>query len=109
MRHVYLFIAIISEVLATTTLKQTEGFSRAGPTAIVLAGYGLAFYLISIVVKTIPVGVVYAIWSGVGIVLVAAVGWVWRKQSLDLPALLGIGLILSGVLVIHLFSASVSH
>ncbi len=107
MHYVYLCIAIVAEVIATSTLKGTEQFSKPLPTTVVVAGYGLAFFLLSIVVKTLPVGVVYAIWSGAGIVLVAIVGYVWLKQNLDLPAIVGISLILLGVVVVNLFSKSV--
>ncbi len=109
MHYIYLCIAIVAEVIATSTLKATEQFSRPLPTIVVVVGYGLAFFLLSIVVKTLPVGVVYAIWSGAGIVLVAIVGYVWLKQNLDLAAIVGIALILLGVAVVNLFSKSVAH
>lgn len=109
MHYVYLGIAIVSETIATSTLKATDGFRRPLPTAVVAIGYGLAFFLLSIVVQSLPVGVVYAIWSGAGIVLVAIVGLFWLNQSLDLAAMLGIALILIGVIVINLFSKAVSH
>jgi small multidrug resistance pump len=109
MHYVYLAIAIVAETIATSTLKSTEGFSKPLPTAVVAVGYAIAFYLLSVVVKTMPVGIVYAIWSGVGIVLVAIVGLVWLKQSLDLPAIFGIGLILTGVIVINVLSKTVTH
>ncbi len=109
MHYIYLCIAIVAEVIATSTLKATEQFSKPLPTIVVVVGYGLAFFLLSIVVKTLPVGVVYAIWSGAGIVLVAIVGYVWLKQNLDLAAIVGIALILLGVAVVNLFSKSVPH
>ncbi len=109
MHYIYLCIAIVAEVIATSSLKATEQFSKPLPTMVVIAGYGLAFFLLSIVVKTLPVGIVYAIWSGAGIVLVAIVGLVWLKQRLDVPAMVGIAMILAGVVVINVFSSSVPH
>ena len=96
--------AILAEVIATTMLKASEGFSKPLPAAITVVGYALAFWCLSHSMKSVPVGVGYAIWSGVGIVLITAIAWVWFKQALDLPALIGMGLILAGVLVINLFS-----
>ena len=107
--YLYLGIAIVAEVVATSALKASEGFTRTGPSLIVAIGYGIAFYFLSLVLKTVPMGVAYAIWSGVGIVLIAAIGWMLMKQPLDLPALLGIGLIVAGVAVIQLFSKTVAH
>jgi small multidrug resistance pump len=107
--YLYLGIAIVAEVVATSALKASEGFTRTGPSLIVAIGYGVAFYFLSLVLKTVPMGVAYAVWSGVGIVLIAAIGWLLMKQPLDLPALLGIGLIVAGVAVIQLFSKTVAH
>lgn len=107
--YLYLGIAIVAEVVATSALKASAGFTRTGPSLIVAIGYGVAFYFLSLVLKTVPMGVAYAIWSGVGIVLIAAIGWLLMKQPLDLPALLGIGLIVAGVAVIQLFSRTVAH
>ena len=107
--YLYLGIAIVAEVVATSALKASEGFTRTGPSLVVALGYGVAFYFLSLVLKTVPMGVAYAIWSGVGIVLIAAIGWLLMKQPLDLPALLGIGLIVAGVAVIQLFSKTVAH
>lgn len=104
-----LALAIVSEVIATSVLKASEGFSRPIPTAIVLVCYGLAFYSLSLALRTIPVGIAYAIWSGVGIVMVTIIGWIVYGQKLDAPALLGVGLILVGVLVVNLFSGSAGH
>lgn len=109
MQWFYLGIAIIAEVIATSTLKSTENFTRLTPSLIVVAGYVTAFYFLTLTLKTIPVGVAYAVWSGVGIVLVALVAWLWHKQTLDLPAVIGMGLIIAGVLVMNLFSKSVAH
>lgn len=109
MAWIYLCIAIIAEVVATTALKYTEGFSRLAPSAIVVAGYGAAFFLLSKIVQVLPLAVTYAIWSGAGIALVGIVGWIWLGQKLDTAAMLGIALIILGVLVINVFSSTVSH
>ncbi len=107
--YLYLGIAIVAEVCATSALKLCEGFTRLWPSVVVVAGYAVAFGFLSLTLRTMSVGVAYAIWSGVGIVLVSAVGWFWFRQSLDAPALLGMGLIIAGVLVVNLFSKSVAH
>jgi multidrug transporter EmrE-like cation transporter len=105
----YLAAAIIGEVIATSTLKSSEGFTRVAPSVVVVLGYGVSFYFMSLALKTIPVGIVYAIWAGVGIVLVAAIAWLLHGQKLDLWALVGIGLIVAGVAVINLLSKSAAH
>lgn len=105
----FLFGAIAAEVIGTTALKATHGFTRLAPSIVVVAAYALAFYLLSRTMQTIPMSISYAVWSGVGIVLITLIGYVVYHQSLDLPALVGLGLILAGVLVIHLFSKSVAH
>lgn len=104
-----LMLAIAAEVVATTALKASEGFTRLGPSAVVVVGYGVAFYGLSLVLRTIPVGVMYAVWSGLGIVLITAVAWVLYGQRIDTAGLVGMGLILAGVLVINLFSAQAGH
>jgi len=109
MAHVYLAIAIIAEVIATSALKASEEFTKVTPSLIVLIGYGAAFYFLTLVLKTIPVGVTYAIWSGLGIVLVSIAGIFLYKQPPDLPAILGMGLIVAGVVVINVFSKTVGH
>ena len=109
MQWLYLGIAIVAEVIATSMLKTTEGFTRLTPSLMVVAGYVVAFYFLTLTLKTIPVGIAYAVWSGVGIVLVALVAWLWHKQTLDLPAIIGMTLIVAGVLVMNLFSKSVAH
>lgn len=106
---VYLGIAIVSEVIATSALKASEGFTRPWPSLIVVVGYLLAFYCLSLTLRSLPVGVVYAIWSGLGIVLVSLIAWLLFGQKLDLPAIIGMGLIIAGVLVMNLFSRSVAH
>ena len=109
MHYLFLLAAIICEVIATTALKATEGFSRLGPSVIVMIGYALAFYFLSLTLRAIPVGIAYALWSGIGIILIAAAGWILYRQALDGAAILGIGLILSGVLVIQIFSRTAGH
>jgi small multidrug resistance pump len=109
MNYVYLFAAIVSEVIATSALKAAEGFSRFWPSVIVIVGYGLAFYCLSLTMRTIPIGIAYAIWSGVGIVLIALVGLLFYRQPLDAPALIGMALILAGVLIINVFSRTAGH
>ena len=109
MNYVYLFVAIACEVVATSALKAADGFSRLWPSAIVIIGYGLAFYFLSLTVRSIPIGVAYAIWSGIGIVLIALVGWFVYRQPLDLPAIMGMALILAGVLIINVFSKTAGH
>jgi len=104
MHWLYLAIAIISEVIATSALKAADGFTRWGPSVLVVVGYASAFYFLSLTLRSIPLGIVYAIWAGVGIALIALVGWVVYHQSLDLWALLGIGLIVAGVIVLNVFS-----
>ena len=106
---IYLGIAIVGEVVATSFLRASAGFTQLVPTIVVVVGYGITFYFFSLALQTIPVGIGYAIWSGVGIVLVSIIAYFAYGQSLDLPALIGIGLILAGVLVINLFSHSVTH
>ncbi|WP_420213873.1 DMT family transporter [Janthinobacterium fluminis] len=109
MSYLYLGVAIVAEVIATSALKASDGFSRPLPSIVTIGGYALAFWCLSLTMRTLPTGIVYAIWSGVGIVLISAVGWIWFKQTLDLAALLGMGLIIAGVLVINLFSGSAGH
>ncbi len=101
-----LAIAIVTEVIGTSALKASDGFNRLWPSALVIVSYAVSFYLLALTLRSMPVGIVYAVWSGAGIVLIALIGAFFFRQSLDLPALLGIGLILAGVLVINLFSHS---
>lgn len=97
-------IAIVAETIATSAMKSSEGFTRVVPSIIVLLGYGIAFYFLSITLRTIPVGIAYAIWSGVGIVLITLVGWTVFGQKLDAPALIGMALIIAGVVTMNVFS-----
>jgi len=101
----YLFIAIITEVIATCSLKAAEGFTKPLASLVVIIGYCASFYCLSIVIKTLPVGIVYAIWTGCGVILVGLAGVFILKQTIDLPAMVGMGLIVSGVIVIQLFSS----
>lgn len=107
--YLYLAVAIAAEVIATSALRAAQGFTVLVPSAIAIVGYVVAFYFLSLTLKTMPVGVAYAIWSGVGIVVVSIVAMVLYKQVLDLPALLGMGMIMAGVLVINLFSKTTGH
>jgi small multidrug resistance pump len=106
--YAFLVIAILAEVIATSFLKASHGFTRLAPALVTIAGYAVAFFFLSLTLATLSTGIAYAIWSGVGIVLISLIGWVAFGQSLDLPAMLGIALIIAGVLVIHLFSKSVA-
>ncbi|WP_325984421.1 multidrug efflux SMR transporter SsmE [Serratia sarumanii] len=105
----YLTMAIVAEVIATTMLKASEGFTRLWPSLLVVLGYGVAFWGLSMVVKSIPLGIVYAIWSGMGIVLVSVAAVFVYQQKLDWPAIVGMGLIIAGVLVINLLSKATVH
>jgi len=107
--YVYLAIAICAEVVATTSMKALAGFNRPLPLLLVVTGYSLSFWMLALVVRTIPVGIAYAIWAGLGIVLVSVAAAVLYRQYLDLPAVLGMGLIIAGVVVIQLFSRSAGH
>lgn len=107
--YTILVVAIVFEVIATTALARSAGFTRLGPSVLALGGYAVALWLLSLTLQTIPTGIVYAIWSGFGIVLIALVAWLWQGQRLDAPAVLGLGLILAGVLVVNLFSKTVGH
>lgn len=107
--YLYLTIAIAAEVVATTSMKAIDGFNKPLPLLLVVCGYALAFWMLTLVVRTIPVGIAYAVWAGLGIVLVSIAALVLYQQKLDLPAVLGMGLIVSGVAVIQLFSQSTGH
>lgn len=109
MNWLYLGIAIVAEVVATSALKAAEGFTRVAPSAVVVIGYLIAFYFLSLTLRTIPVGVAYAIWSGIGIALISLIGWLVYGQSLDGPAIAGLVLIVAGVAVLNGFSKSVAH
>ncbi len=109
MKYVYLLTAIIAEVIATSALNASDQFTRWVPSLITLVGYGVAFYFLSLTLRSMPVGVVYASWSGIGIVLVALVGTFVFRQVPDLPAVIGMALIIAGVLVMNLLSETTGH
>ena len=109
MSYLYLLLAIVAEVIATSSLKATEEFTKPGPTLVMVAGYGLAFYFMTLALRTLPLGITYAIWSGLGIVLISIMGLILYNEKLDLAAVIGMGLIILGVIVIHVFSKSVHH
>ena len=106
---VLLAIAIVTEVIATSSLKLSDGFTRLWPSVVVVIGYGISFYALALTMRTLPVGIIYAIWSGLGITLVTLVGWFLFKQQLSIHALIGIGLIISGVIVMNLSPSAASH
>lgn len=109
MTYAYLAIAIICEVAATSFLKLSDGFSKPVPSLITILGYSVSFYFLSVALRDIPTGVAYAIWSGVGVVLVTGIAWAFQGQKLDLAALCGLGLIVAGVIVINVFSDATVH
>lgn len=103
----FLLVAIVTEVIATSALKASEGFHKFWPSVIVVLGYGASFYFLSLILRTTPMGIVYAIWSGLGLILITIIGWIVFGQRLDMPALIGMALITAGVVVMNLFSKSV--
>ncbi|KQO05123.1 DMT family transporter [Sphingomonas sp. Leaf242] len=109
MNYLMLAIAIVSEVCATTAMKQSNGFTRMPWTVVTVIGYGIAFYCLSLTLRTIPTGIAYAIWSGAGIVLISAAAWAFQGQKLDAAAVFGMGLIIAGVIVMNVFSNASSH
>ena len=109
MSYLYLAIAIIAEVIATSSLKASAEFTKLWPSVAVVLGYGTAFYFMTLALRHIPLGITYAIWSGLGIVLVTLVGAVVYNEKPDVPALIGMGLIIAGVIVINLFSKMSTH
>ncbi len=109
LHYLWLFIAILTETIGTTALQASQQFTRLWPSVCVVLFYGASFYFMALALKVMPVGIVYAIWSGLGIVLIAGIGYVLFGQRLDLPAVLGLALIIAGILVIHLFSTASTH
>jgi small multidrug resistance pump len=107
--YLYLGIAIVCEVIATSSLKSSDGLTRLWPSMISLVGYVIALLLLSLTLRTLPTGIAYAIWSGVGIVLVSMIAWIGYGQRLDTPAMIGLGLIIVGVIVVNVFSKSIAH
>ncbi|WP_066265138.1 DMT family transporter [Hydrogenophaga palleronii] len=106
MTYLYLAIAIVAETIATSALKLSESFSRPVPSAVTVVGYAIAFYCLSLVLRSMPTGVAYAIWSGVGIVLISIIGWAWMGQTLNWQTMFGMGLIIVGVVVVNLYSSA---
>jgi small multidrug resistance pump len=109
MTYLYLTIAIAAEVIATSSLKASHEFTRLVPSLIVFVGYGTAFYFLTLVLRTLPIGITYAVWSGLGVVLVTLSGAVVYRHIPDIPAIIGMGLIVAGVVVINLFSDTINH
>lgn len=109
MAYLYLAVAILAEVCATSFLRLSDGFTRPLPSAITAIGYGVSFYCLSLALRTVPTGIAYAIWSGIGIVLVAGIAWIFQGQRLDTAAVAGMGLIIAGVLVMNLLSTAGSR
>lgn len=107
--YIYLFFAILAETIGTTALQASQQFTRLLPSLLVVVAYAISFYLLAMALRSIPVGIAYAVWSGLGIVFIAAIGFLVFGQNLDLPAVLGMGMILAGILVIHLFSRAAPH
>ena len=107
--YLALGIAIVAEVIATTALKASDSFTRLLPSALAVAGYAIAFYFLSITLRSVPTGIAYAIWSGLGIVLITMASFFIYRQTIDLPGLLGMGLIIAGVVVLNVFSKSAAH
>lgn len=109
MKYLFLFIAIVAETFGTTMLKQSDGFSKLTPSLLSLGGYGIAFFFLSLTMRELPTGVVYALWSGIGIVLISLIAWLVNGQKLDAPAMVGMALIVSGVVVMQLWSKTATH
>ncbi|THH38570.1 multidrug efflux SMR transporter [Aliishimia ponticola] len=109
LHYVYLFVAVVAETIGTSALQASQQFTRLWPSALVIVAYTISFYLLSLTLRTMPVGIMYAIWSGLGIVLIALIGFVVFGQVLDWPAMVGLGLIIAGIVVIQLFSNTVTH
>lgn len=109
MTYLYLIMAVAFEVIGTAALQASEQFTRPKPLVLTAIGYAAAFYFLSLVLRSMPVGVAYAIWSGLGVVLITLVGLIWFGQKLDIPAIAGLALIIAGVATINLFSKTVAH
>ena len=109
MKWIYLIIAIITEVIATSALKESEGFTKAIPSLIVIIGYSMTFYFMSLTLRDMSVGITYAIWSGMGILLITLIGYFRYNQMLDAPAVLGMSLIALGIIILRFFSNSIDN
>ena len=109
MQYVFLLLAIVGEAIGTTFLKESDGFTRPAPTAIMAVFYVVTFYFLSLALRTMPTGVAYAIWSGVGVVLITSIAWIFQGQKLDTAAVAGMALIVAGSVVLNLFSKTAAH
>ena len=109
MPYVYLALSIVAEVIATSSLKASDDFTKLWPSVAVVIGYGVAFHFLALTLKTIPIGVAYAIWAGAGVSIVAVVGWLVFGQKLDAPAIIGMALIVAGVVIMQAFSKAAGH
>jgi len=107
--YLILILAVMFETVGTSALQASQQFTRLWPSVLVVVGYGMSFYLLALTLKYMPVGVVYALWSGMGIVLIALIGWIVFRQTLDLPAIIGMSMIIAGIIVIQLFSRTAMH
>jgi small multidrug resistance pump len=107
--YIFLIFAILTETIGTTALKASDGFTRFWPSVILVVAYAASFYLLALTLRTMPVGVAYAIWSGLGIVIIAVIGWFVFRQSLDLPAVIGMSMIIAGIVVMQMFSNTTGH
>nr|WP_084862119.1 SMR family transporter [Salibaculum halophilum] len=109
LHYLYLMLAVAAETIGTSALQASQQFTRVGPSVLVVVAYAISFYMLSLTLKYMPVGIMYAMWSGLGIIFIALIGWLVFRQSLDLPAVIGITLILAGIVVIQLFSNTARH
>jgi len=109
LHYLYLFLAVLAETIGTSALQASQQFTRLWPSLLVVGSYAISFYLLALTLKYMPVGIMYAIWSGLGIVLIAGIGFVYFGQKLDAPAFIGLAMIIGGIVVIHLFSKSSVH
>ena len=109
MPYLTLALAVLFETIGTSALQASQQFTRLGPSVLVVVSYGLAFYLLALTLRFMPVGIVYALWSGLGIIFIALIGWLVFRQVLDVPAMIGLALIIAGIAVIQLFSNTTPH
>ena len=109
MAYFYLLIAIITEVIGTIALKESSEFTKIIPSIVVIVGYGFSFYFMTLALRVIPLGITYAIWSGLGIVILAIIGTLFYHETLDIPAIIGMATIIIGVIIINLFSKMTTH
>ena len=107
--YIYLIIAVAAETIGTSSIQASQQFTKLGPSLLAATSFAIAFYFLSLSLKVLPVGIMYALWSGLGIIFIAIIGWVYFGQKLDLAAVLGIAMILAGIIVINLFSSTASH